>query len=144
MKEINRDKGMDRQSPRHFMRDVFTLLWRNFNDNLVNTLRPRPNGRHFPKAFSSEILNENVSISIKIWLKVVPNSPINEPSLVQIKGWHRAGDKPSCEPMMAFRDRLTFNTGIPIPGKDGLYIETGPWWGMITAEKHKWEHKIAP
>ena len=24
-------------------------------------------------------------------------------------------------------DRLIFNIGIPIPGKDGLYIETGPW-----------------
>ena len=24
------------------------------------------------------------------------------------------------------RDRLIFNTGIPIPGKDGLYIKTGP------------------
>ena len=22
---------------------------------------------------------------------------------------------------------LIFNMGIPIPGKDGLYIETGPW-----------------
>ena len=26
------------------------------------------------------------------------------------------------------RDRLIFNMGIPIPGKDGLYIETGPWF----------------
>ena len=25
-------------------------------------------------------------------------------------------------------DRLIFTMGIPIPGKDGLYIETGPWW----------------
>ena len=25
-------------------------------------------------------------------------------------------------------DRLIFNMGIPIPGKDGLYIETGPWY----------------
>ena len=25
------------------------------------------------------------------------------------------------------RDRLIFNMGIPIPGKDSLYIETGPW-----------------
>ena len=24
------------------------------------------------------------------------------------------------------RDRLIFNVGIPIPGKEGLYIETGP------------------
>ena len=27
-------------------------------------------------------------------------------------------------------DRLIFNMGIPIPGKDGLYIETRPWWHM--------------
>ena len=25
-------------------------------------------------------------------------------------------------------DRLIFNMRIPIPGIDGLYIETGPWW----------------
>ena len=25
------------------------------------------------------------------------------------------------------RDRLIFNMGIPVPGKDGLYIETMPW-----------------
>ena len=25
------------------------------------------------------------------------------------------------------RDRLIFNMGIPIPGKDSHYIETGPW-----------------
>ena len=25
-----------------------------------------------------------------------------------------------------FRDRLIFNMGIPIPGKDGIYNETGP------------------
>ena len=25
------------------------------------------------------------------------------------------------------RDRFIFNMGIPIPGKDGLHIDTGPW-----------------
>ena len=32
-------------------------------------------------------------------------------------------------PMLKIRqshDRLIFNMGIPIPGKDGLYIENGP------------------
>ena len=29
------------------------------------------------------------------------------------------------------RDRLIFNMGIPIPGKDGLYIETGPWKSSV-------------
>ena len=34
-------------------------------------------------------------------------------------------------PMLKIRrlnGRLIFNMGIPIPGKDGLYIETGPWF----------------
>ena len=34
------------------------------------------------------------------------------------------------DPMLKIRrscDRLIFNMGIPIPGKDGLYIETGSW-----------------
>ena len=30
------------------------------------------------------------------------------------------------------RDRLIFTMGIPIPGKDGLYIETGPWCHQTT------------
>ena len=39
-------------------------------------------------------------------------------------------------PMLKIRrpnGRLIFNMGIPIPGKDGLYIETGPWksWGFM-------------
>ena len=37
-------------------------------------------------------------------------------------------------------DRLIFNMGIPILGKDGLYIETGPWlpyiiWTNITGQR---------
>ena len=39
-------------------------------------------------------------------------------------------------PMLKIRrptGRLIFNMGIPIPGKDGLYIETGPWlcWNCV-------------
>ena len=29
-----------------------------------------------------------------------------------------------------YRDRLIVNMGIPIPGKDSLYIGTGPWLGV--------------
>ena len=29
--------------------------------------------------------------------------------------------------MLTARPLKIFNIGIPIPGKDGLYIETGPW-----------------
>ena len=47
-------------------------------------------------------LNENESISINISLKFVPNGPINNiPALVQVMAWHRSGDKPLSEPMMA-------------------------------------------
>ena len=51
---------------------------------IVNSLRPRQNGRHFPDdSFKRIFLNENVRISIKISLKFVPRGPINKiPALV--------------------------------------------------------------
>ena len=69
---------------------------------VLNTLRPRQNGRHFPDDIFKWIsLNENVWISIKISLKFVPRGPIsNIPSLVQIMAWCRPGDKPLSEAMM--------------------------------------------
>ena len=69
---------------------------------LVNTLRPRQNGRRFPDdTFKRIFLNENVRISIKISLKFVPKVSINNiPALVQIMAWRRLGDKPLSEPMM--------------------------------------------
>ena len=50
----------------------------------INTLRPSHNGRHFPDdIFKCIFLNENIQISIKIWLKFVPSGPINNiPALV--------------------------------------------------------------
>ena len=69
---------------------------------MLNTFRPRRDGRHFPDdIFKCIFLNENVWISIKISLKFVPKGPINSiPSLVQIMAWRRPGDKPLSEPMM--------------------------------------------
>ena len=69
---------------------------------LVNTLRPRQNGRHFADDICKCIfLNENVWISIKISLKFVPKGPINNiPSLVQIMALRRPGNKPLSEAMM--------------------------------------------
>ena len=69
---------------------------------MVNTLRPRQNGRHFADdIFKCIFLNENVWIPIKISLKFVPEGPINNiPALVQIMAWRRPGDKPLSEPMM--------------------------------------------
>ena len=68
----------------------------------LNTLRPRPNGRHFADdIFKWIFLNENVWISIIISLKFVPRGPINNiPTLVQIMAWRRPGYKPLSEAMV--------------------------------------------
>ena len=73
-----------------------------FISSVVNTLRPRQNGRHFADdTFKCIFMNQNVNISFKISLKVVPRGPINNiPALVQIMAWRRQGDKPLSEPMM--------------------------------------------
>ena len=69
---------------------------------IINTLRPRQNGRHFADVtFKRVFMNENVRISINISLKFVPKGLINNiPALVQIMAWRRPGDKPLIEPMM--------------------------------------------
>ena len=69
---------------------------------MVNTLRPRQNGRHFAvDTFKRIFLNENVSISMEISLKFIPKGPVNNiPALVQIMAWRRPGDKPLSEPKM--------------------------------------------
>ena len=52
--------------------------------------------------FQCIFLNENLWISIKISLKFVPKGLINTiPALFQIMAWHRSGDKPLSEPMVA-------------------------------------------
>ena len=52
--------------------------------------------------FKCIFFNENVWILIKISLKFVPKGPIdNKSTLVQVMAWHRAGDKPLLEPVMA-------------------------------------------
>ena len=67
-----------------------------------NTLRLRRNRRHFADDIFKYIhLNENALISIKIPLKFIPKTPINNmPTLVQIMAWHRQGAKPLSETMM--------------------------------------------
>ena len=69
---------------------------------IINSLRPRQNGRHFPDdIFKCISLNWNVWISPKISLKFVPKVPINNLLvLVQIMDWRRSGDKPLSEPML--------------------------------------------
>ena len=70
---------------------------------LINTLRPRQNGCHFPDdIFKCIFLNENVLFAIKISLTFVPRDLINNiPALVQIMAWRRPGDKPLSQPVMA-------------------------------------------
>ena len=71
---------------------------------LINTLRPRQTGRHFPDdIFKWIFLNENVWISINISLKFVPRGSINNiPTLVQVMALRRPDDKPLSEPMMVY------------------------------------------
>ena len=70
--------------------------------SVINTLRPRQNGRHFSDDILKCIfLNENIWISITMSLNFVPKGPINNiPALVQIMAWRRPGDKLLSEPMM--------------------------------------------
>ena len=79
-----------------------SLTCDNLETGILNTLRPRQNGRHLPDdIFKCIFRNENVSIFMKISLNVVPKGPIsNIPALVQIMAWRRPGDKPLSEPMM--------------------------------------------
>ena len=73
-----------------------------FNGLCFNTLRPRQNGRHFADDILKCIfVNENVWIPIKIPLKCILKSPVNNiQALVQIMAWRRPDDKPLSEPMM--------------------------------------------
>ena len=73
-----------------------------YGHEIVNTLRPRRNRRHFADdIFKCIFLDKNVLISIKISLKFIPKGPIdNIPTSVQIMAWRRPGDKPLSEPMM--------------------------------------------
>ena len=53
------------------------LLGPNTKNKVVNTLRPRQNGRHLADdIFKGIFLNENSSISINISLKFVPQGRI--------------------------------------------------------------------
>ena len=68
----------------------------------VNTLWPRQNCHHFTDGiFIGFFLDENLWLSLKISLKLVPKVWINNiQALVQIMAWHRPGDKPLSGPMM--------------------------------------------
>ena len=96
-------------------------------ESLLNALRPKQNGRHFPDDILKYIfLNENVWISVQISMKFVPGARINNiTALVQIKAWRRPGDKPLSEPVMV---SLLTHSCVTRP----LWVnDTFDWWNEI-------------
>ena len=81
---------------------IHVVIRKHNDDNGLNILRPRQDGRYFPDdIFKCILLNENICISIRISLKFVPKGPINNiQALVQIMAWHRTDDKLLSEPMV--------------------------------------------
>ena len=80
---------------------AWVMIWAVVLLTQINTLRTRPNGRHFPDDIFKWIsLNENVWISIRISLKLVCfKGPIYIPPLIQIMAWRRPDDKSISKPM---------------------------------------------
>ena len=78
------------------MLSFISVKWNPSIPIMIDTLRPRQNGRHFTDYFFNCIfLNENVWVSIKISLKCVPESTVyKKSSLVQVMTWRRTGAKP--------------------------------------------------
>ena len=89
-------------SPYGITRPQWVNLYEKHQPNSINSLRPRPNRRHFADDIFKYIFeNENELISPRISLKSVPEIRINNiPALVQIMAWRRPGDKPLSEPIM--------------------------------------------
>ena len=87
------------QRPTKTYLEMMTPKW---DPVIFNTVNPRQNGHHFADdIFNCIFLNENVSIPIKMPLKVIPKGPINTPpGSVKIMAWHRPDSKPLSEPMM--------------------------------------------
>ena len=76
--------------------------WPAFTKYFINTMRPRPNVRHYAdNTFKCIFSREKVEILINISLKYVPMVLIdNILSLVQIMAWRQPGDKPLSEAMI--------------------------------------------
>ena len=120
-----------KQAPSHYLSpgwpsSMIQICITSWGLKWVNTLRLRQNGHHFPDdIFKCIFLNENVWISIKISLKCVSTSPINNiPVLVQIMAWCCPGDKPLSETK---RVSLLMHICITLPQKlcgHGRYLDT--------------------
>ena len=68
----------------------------------INSSSPGQNGRHFANdIFKCIFVNEKCCILIQIWLKFVPEGPIdNKSTLVQVMECRLFGAKPLSEPML--------------------------------------------
>ena len=93
----------------HFLSDINrgsknmnTILWVVKKISNIKKLRPRQNGRHYPDdMFKCIFLNDKVQIPIKISLKFVSKSSVNNiPSFVQTMVWRSPGDKPLSDPIL--------------------------------------------
>ena len=103
--------------------------WTQVLDKVVNTLRPRQNGRHFANDILKRIFfNENVWISVKIALKFVPKGPINMiPAMFRIMAWHCLGDKPLSEAMLVSLPMhicITRPQWVKVPNAHDIYINS--------------------
>ena len=78
--------------------EIFVVFLVPLIASVLNTLKPRQNGRHFADdTFNRIFVNENVRIPMKISLKFVAKGIINNlPALVQIMAWRRPGDSLYC------------------------------------------------
>ena len=107
---------------------------------IINSLRPRPNRRHFADAiFKCIFLNGNVSVAIKISPKFVSKCPIsNIPALVHIMAWRRPGDKPISEPMMVSLPRHICVTRPQ-------WVKVLAYWKSLPCSRFSWaKHCLTP
>ena len=90
--------------------------------SLLYTLRPRQTHSHFADdTFKWIFLNENLWISLKIFLKFIPKVQINNtPSLVRIMAWCLSGAKALSEPTRTVNatERTQFSKSRPNDLKD--------------------------
>ena len=114
------------------------------NVGLVNTLRPRQNGRHFADdIFKLIFFKDNAWNSIEISLKFVPKGPINNIStLIQIMAWRRPGDKPLFEPMLVSLMTHICVTRLQWVNADDICtfvkVTLMPWQNVILSNAFSW------
>ena len=106
---------------------ICRMLVISFRPQCFNSSPPGQNGRLFADdIFRCIYTNEKFCILVKISLNLVRKGPNdNNPALVQVMAWHRIGNKPLSEPMLAW---IT-STYIPGLGADELIgFGLGVYW----------------